>query len=122
MYMVIFGAGASFDSDPARPLDNGRGEYRPPLGDELFMNLPTCNNGMDTFQQFDALVPWLRNPDDGLSVEAKLEKLHSDNVDPGRQRQVRSIVFYLQYVVWQFQRRWWDGHHGRTNYKALIDQ
>jgi hypothetical protein len=59
MILVIFGAGASFDSVPSRPPKNYPRESlqsRPPLAAELFLDNELCNNGLGRFPQCHPII------------------------------------------------------------------
>jgi len=72
--MVIFGAGASFDSSPtygineeppgSKPEDRHNAYHRLPLAKDLFANRPLFIDILDAFPQCKAIVPRLRTPGD----------------------------------------------------------
>ena len=79
MLMVIFGAGASYDSSPDFPAPSGieviRSEpWRPPLTSELFLD---ANNKfgdiVQKYPRLQGILPFLRSPHKGRSVEQQLE-------------------------------------------------
>jgi hypothetical protein len=69
MLMVIFGAGASYDSSPIYPPDSGppwatsNDEHnafnRPPLAKDLFANRPLFLEALELFPQCKSIVPRL---------------------------------------------------------------
>ena len=77
MLMVIFGAGASYDSveavrpgaEPARILSARIDETRPPLADELFDDRPLFIDKMIKYRDCMPPIPRLRRREDGMSVE-----------------------------------------------------
>jgi hypothetical protein len=130
--MVIFGAGASYDSCPTYPPDF-KGEviggdplnkhYRPPLANELFENRPIFAEAIfNYFPQCQPIVPRLRSLR-GETLEAVLEDLQakSDSYPRGKQ-QLASVRYYLQFVIHECQTRWRGVQKGLTNYKSLLDE
>src|SRR5260370_5304529 len=87
MLMVIFGAGASFDSCPTYlpgaqvPMSGDQARlnklYRPPLANELFENRPLFAEAIDRFPECRTIVPRLRNLGE-RSLEATLEDIRSE--------------------------------------------
>jgi hypothetical protein len=88
MLMVIFGAGASFDSSSTYPLgtvppgssseDADNAYYRPPLAKELFANRPLFIDTLEFFPQCKTIVPRLRVPtviSGERSIEAILQEI-----------------------------------------------
>jgi len=76
MLMVVFGAGASYDSvEATRP---GAGTNRPPLADELFDDRPLFTHFMTMYRDCVQLIPRLRRRDAGVSVEEMLGKLYEE--------------------------------------------
>src|SRR5438105_2029867 len=65
MLMVIFGAGASYDSDPTRPSANYvlPTPHRPPLANQLFDNRPEFAHDLSYFPECIPIVPLLRHAD-----------------------------------------------------------
>jgi hypothetical protein len=123
MVMVIFGAGASFDSVPHRPPGttfSGR-EYRPPLANELFGDRPQFASAMEQFPKCLALIPHLRKA--GISVEEELEKLQTEaEEDPERHRQLAAIRYYLHFLLTDCVQIWTRTvARGVTNYRTLLD-
>ncbi len=72
MLMVIFGAGASFDSSStytigtappgASQTDRDNDYYRLPLAKDLFANRPSFIEAINAFPQCKTIVPRLRDP------------------------------------------------------------
>src|SRR3989442_13743501 len=108
MLMVIFGAGASFDSVPSRPPGAYSSlEHRLPLAADLFADRPLFADAMTRFPDFVPLVPSLRNPPDNLSLEGFLQRLQRESDEyEARYRQLAAIRFYLHYVIWECQLGW----------------
>ena len=121
--MVIFGAGASFDSVPSRPPAQYNIDSRPPLAADLFADRPLFTDAITRFPNFIPLVPRLRKPPNNLSVEGMLQLLQAEAEEyPVRHQQLAAIRFYLHYVIWQCQENWQGEALGITNYATLLDQ
>ena len=133
MLMVIFGAGASYDSvsslpppppsgfvppglPPPRPLDN---DDRPPLANELFDNRREFVSVMDKFPQCKPIISRLRSG----NVEQELEVLQEEAEEYGiRHSQLAALRFYLQSNIWGCENRWEQRvARGITNYLSLLD-
>jgi len=126
--MVIFGAGASYDSAPScRPgaeHDRITPLYRPPLANQLFADRPDFANWILRFPACQAVIPYLRQPLEGSSVEGELERLRNEALtNPKRHRQITAVQFYLQSMLWECEEKW-KGQvaKGVTNYRTLLDQ
>ncbi|HEY4848872.1 MAG TPA: SIR2 family protein [Methylocella sp.] len=129
MIMVIFGAGASYDSVPSRsPKSAMYGRQflpnRPPLASELFLDLGFFTDSLGRFPQCKPIVPYLRSIAPGETFEHVMETLQAEGeTDPERQRQMAAIRFYLHYGIWECERLWEDSTAlGITNYVTLLDQ
>lgn len=123
--MVIFGAGASYDSAPFQPP--GRASdlpERPPLADQLFDDRPVFADGVGKFPQFKPILPHLRNRPAGKSVERVLKDLQAEAYNnPQRYRHLAAIRYYLHFVIWQCELLW-NQNIARdvTNYKTFLDR
>jgi hypothetical protein len=127
MLLVIFGAGASYDSSPAYPPgssypSSSGGEDRPPLADHLFDNRLLFAVALDHYPQCHAIVPYLRHA--GVRVEQELERLTNEAIggDAERHRQLAAVRFYLRESLSLCGRHWNAVNHGITTYKTLADQ
>ncbi len=121
--MVVFGAGASYDSVPSRPPNRYTMEFRPPLSDELFADRPLFVDAVSRFERCLPIVPLLRHIADGDSLEAVLGRLQAEVGEyPERPKQLAAVRFYLHFVIWECERHWDDTAKGVTNYKSLLDQ
>jgi len=122
MILVIMGAGASFDSIPGKsvsePYDN-----RPPLADSLFEEYYLSQGTIESFGRCLAIVPFLKNTQDGKSLEQKLEE-YQQQADsyPERHKQLAGLRFYLQYMLSRIDEPWYTSYHQITNHLTLIDQ
>jgi len=129
MLLVIFGAGASFDSAPTYPPgadvlggDRLNNFHRPPLANELFENRPVFAEAITHFPACQPIVPRLRSLK-GESLEAALQDLQTKAMEyPRGLQQLAAVRYYLQYILWQCGIAWRDVAKGVTNYKTLLDQ
>jgi hypothetical protein len=126
--MVIFGAGASYDSVAARtPVAYPRYQYlgqdvfsRPPLAKELFLPEGLFADSLDYFPECRPIIPYLRAAD---NLEHTLETLQNEaEADLERLRQIAAIRYYLQNVITQCGNQWQNVARGMTNYVTLLDQ
>lgn len=126
MLLVVFGAGASYDSDPDHPPRPGYSppniEYhRPPLANSLFDNRPQFLTAMQLFPECQPLIPRLRK--EGVVVEQELAKIETEATEyPERHRQLTAIRYYLRSALLDCQNRWRGIHHGITNYATFLDE
>ena len=124
MLLVVFGAGASYDSVPHRPADPPqRQPYRPPLANQLFDDRPLFVDAMRRFPQCQPVIPDLRNVSATAGVEQVLSRFESEAEGyPERHKQLAAIKYYLHYALWECQQYWRSEHNGITCYKTLLDQ
>ncbi len=126
MLMVIFGAGASYDSMPSRPpsiYPRSAIESRPPLAEELFLDSGFFAEALSRFSDCHPIVPYLQNVPQGKTLEHTLETLRSEaKTDPTRKRQLAAVQYYLHFMLWECERHWNDVAGGITNYVTLLDQ
>jgi hypothetical protein len=116
MLLVIFGAGASYDSVSHLPPP---GSGRPPLGNKLFEDRTIFVNAMKRFPECIPLVPTLRGK--GVQVEKELARIKEQTKTyPRAFSELTAIRFYLHYALWECQRDWHRSHNGITNYAALL--
>lgn len=124
MHLVIFGAGASYDSLPSLPPTGVRDPCRPPLASELFLTgNAVVERSLSKFPQCGPIVPYLRNAELG-TVEEQLRTLQRESEsDAERRKQICAIRFYLQDVVYNFDNVWAAaGGIASTNLNVLLDQ
>jgi hypothetical protein len=124
MLMVIFGAGASYDSMPSRPAAGRRhpleDQTRPPLASELFENRGIFAAALGEFPECRAIVPWLRKPRGTL--ESELQRLQDEEQNyPARHSQLAAVRYYLQLMLWRCEQGWKNLAMGITNYASLLD-
>ena len=131
MLLVVFGAGASFDSVhdlpahqiyPAlRPsLPEGHFENdRPPLANQLFDNRTQFVSAMARFPACLPLIPMLRKP--GIVVERELARIQAQAEHyPQVYKELAAIRYYLHFAIWECQLKWQRRHSGITNYATFL--
>jgi len=130
MLMVIFGAGASFDSAQAYRLKIVGGEveddglvWRPPLADGLFSDPHSAfGTVVKRYPKIRAVLPLLRERSN-KSVEEVLESLQNEAGEyVERHRQLAAVRFYLRDLLAECTSQWQERTDGVTNYESLIDQ
>ena len=122
--VVIFGAGASFDSaHDQRPASTGDiSESRPPLANHLFHE--AYARFIDRYRSIAPAVSRLRDAvQKRRPLEPELRKLQEEaNTNPYRSTQVLGIRFYLRDLIEETTQRWLAARHGVTNYAHLVDE
>lgn len=140
MLLVIFGAGASYDSVPhlPPPVPKAGGQVqtnftpliptptapahendRPPLANQLFDGREIFVHAMDQFRDCKEIVPSLRKS--GVSVEKELAKFQQQAATfPKAHQELAAIRYYLHVALWNCQEAWMSRHHGVTNYASVI--
>src|ERR1700737_2733041 len=119
--MVIFGAGASYDSAPDRPpATHVTYAHRPPLASTLFA--PTYGDWVHRYPQSQGLMPRLRAA--SPSIEEELEKIREEaKTHPSLRRQLAAIRYYLQGVIQSTSINWYRATNGGlTNYVRLLQR
>jgi hypothetical protein len=124
MIMVVFGAGASYDSDPSHPAPRGHvdhsSEFRMPLANQLFADRRLFNLRLSSFPECFPIVPYLRS---GERIEEKLQELLDEaSNDPVRNQQLAAVRYYLQSMIRECQTEWLMQSHSITNQCTLLDQ
>lgn len=126
MLMVIFGAGASYDSVSSRPPKHYppvQLPSRPPLANELFDDRPNFRQAMQRFEECKAIIPYLQSRPPNVSVEERLESLQAEADDfPRRHQQLAAIRYYLHFMLWECEQEWKGLAGGITNYRTLLDR
>jgi hypothetical protein len=124
MLMVIFGAGASYDSAQAFRPNHTPGDevWRPPLAKDLFRNPHQAfGDIVINYPKLTHVLPYLREPSNGRSVEEVLESLQSEGQgDPERQSELASVRFYLCELLDKLSTEWLKRTDRVTNYAPLI--
>src|SRR5438128_263155 len=111
MLMVIFGAGASYDSiSSLRPAsgDPLLHPNRPPLADELFQVREPFGDALSRFPRCHPIVPYLQSIPKDSSLEHELEKINGEAVEiPDRRLpQLAAVRYYLQFIFHQLSQSW----------------
>lgn len=124
MLVVVFGAGASFDSNPAVPASTGHAD-RPPLANSLFeMDRAATREAAAAFPRAaPALMAARADVRAGGTIEATLARLQDVSEDDLEARsQLMAVRFYLQRVLTVVPDAW-DAHAVRqTTYVSMLDQ
>ena len=137
MLLVIFGAGASYDSDPSRPASQPKPSLyaqrmpiprsvpradRPPLARELFGY--RFRRLLDRYSPARVLADRLRpaeNPG-GPSIEAEFEQLQQEAIGRATvRRQLVAARYFLREAVERSCSEWMSDINGVTNYLRLVD-
>src|ERR1700732_3883357 len=113
MLMVIFGAGASFDSWPTYPpgkAPSGWETYRPPLAKDLFEDRALFSAAVEMFPQCKPVVPRFRDPDvtsGRVSIEARLQEIQVEaDTYPRALRELKAIQCYIQRAISECTSKW----------------
>lgn len=105
---MVFGAGASFDSNPAVPVTT-RHEHRPPLANALFdMDRQATRDAAAAFPcAAPALMAARADVKAGGTVEATLARHQAEaEADPRASGQLMALRFYLQRVITRVPDAW----------------
>lgn len=129
MLMVIFGAGASFDSCPTYPPgyqgavyggDASNKDFRPPLANELFENRPMFADAIQSFPQCRPVVPRLMNLGE-RSIEAVLEDIQGEaEMFPRAKQELAAVRCYLHRVMTEIENKWQGVARHVTSYLTLL--
>ena len=130
MILVIFGAGASYDSCPSFPVKGSnpgavrnQTPERPPLAAELFYNNDIFSDALREYWECNPIVPYLREISGGIPFEQALDKLQEESTtDPIRTKQLTAVRFYLKNMLYRCEGHWSGRTRGITNYLTLMDQ
>ena len=119
MLMVIFGAGASWDSFKGLPPPNVN-HVRLPLSNGLFDS--RFGDDYRLFPKCQPLIQRLQGPD--INVENVLEKFQREvSLYPTRRTQLTAVRYYLNYMLSRCQSVWTSQvTKGVTNYQTMLDQ
>jgi hypothetical protein len=121
--VVIFGAGASYDSFSSLPpetWDRPSLPDRPSLAKELFLPLQEFRGISRNYRRLQPLVPYLEATE---NVEDVLEEFRvKAETDAECRSQLLAIRYYLREVIASCQRDWTRRTYGVSNYKTLLDQ
>lgn len=124
MLVVIFGAGASFDSVNTRVTTGLEMKYRPPLAKELFDSRDTFSQVIDQYPQIRPIASNLRRSmAAGKDFEQTLEKIqerYPESVEI--KRQLGALRFYLREIIRISSNEWFSQARGVTNYTELFSE
>src|SRR5581483_3156684 len=123
--LVIFGAGATYDSVNelvnARPYRELQHRQRPPLATSLFSDRSDYQNILNIYPAVKAIVPDLRQRiADGENIEEVLQDLF-DSAKPRNVKGVAAARFYINHLIRQTTEAWASKADGMTNYSRLLD-
>lgn len=126
MLVVVFGAGASFDSNPAMPVSPARADAnRPPLANALFhMDRDATRQAAAAFPRAaPALMAARTDVKAGSTVEVTLSRLQAEaERDPVARSQLMALRFYLQRVLHRVPDAWDRQADRQTSYVSMLDQ
>lgn len=132
MLMFIFGAGASFDSDPRRRFSPDEheermqdGEWRPPLATRLFE--PSSREARECALEFSRATPLLMHLRSAAAAGDDIEEVLETYQDEKRsfsalQPQLTALRAYLSRLLTQLPDRWHEDAVGQTNYVSLLNE
>src|SRR5438046_480269 len=114
MLLVIFGAGASYDSLPRVPPQSGSVEaqnisargLRLPLANELFGSREMFLNAMSQYPEMNDIVPYLQHPRNNY-LEAELQHINDTaKTYPPNYSKLLAVRYYLQHIIRQCEETW----------------
>src|SRR5712692_9306741 len=128
--MVIFGAGASYDSlGDLPPPTRGSVEaindpqYRPPLANDLFEKRGFFDPWIQQYHECGPVVERLRRLPGDSNFERELEKLRAEAAGyPLRHVQLHAIRYYLRRIIGNCGQQVLQSWQGVTNYSTLLDR
>jgi len=123
MLMVIFGAGASYDS----LVDIGVGypdkDLSPPLANQLFGRRGVFEAAVQEYGECRPIIPQLRQLAQDTNLEKVLEGLRAEgDYDDQRHVQLHAVRYYLRNVIGVCSQLWPAETRGVTNYSNLLDR
>jgi hypothetical protein len=130
MLLVIFGAGASYDSLARIPPQSGSLEsqritvagVRLPLANELFGSRDMFLNAMARFPEMNDIVPYLQQPRNNY-LEAELQHINDTAKSyPPNYSKLLAVRYYLQYIVRQCEEAWRGVTRDQTNHAVLLGE
>lgn len=127
MLIVIFGAGASFDSVDPQDFVGIDPRFQPPLTNGLFRDVPHYNEALDLYPQFSGLISWLRRVGrENRNLEQELLSLRNraegQHADERALVQLAAIRYYLRRVLFISGELWSYMSHGATSYATLLER
>ena len=121
--MVIFGAGASYDSAASYPPTTGNPQverFRPPLARGLFEDRADFQNMLRNYAECAPILQYLRQ---AVQIESVLQEfqVQANGGDGRKARQLAAIRYFLQEMLYWCSKNWNHTTIGSTNYLALLD-
>ena len=122
--LVIFGAGASYDSNPSLPSEREANGGRPPLAKNLFDERPEFLTAIKRFSRCAPIVRPLRRVIlAGENIEGELTRLEREaSTYPERKCQLLAVQYFLREIVDYTVARWHDQMAGVSNYATISDR
>jgi hypothetical protein len=119
--MVIFGAGASYDSsDTFPPKVPESEEWRPPLADDLFQYRESFDRWVQEYRECVPIVPRLRRHA-GTTLESEMDRLRNEARHEARTAvELKAVRYYLRRILWHCGDNWRVRTNGATNYVQLL--
>src|SRR6266480_3870803 len=124
MLMVIFGAGASYDSlVDITPGANDK-ELRPPLANQLFARRSPFETVVQEYWECRPIITQLRQLAQNTNLEKVLESFRAEGEqgDDRRFVQLHAVRYYLRNVVGVCSQMWPNETRGVTNYGNLVER
>ena len=136
--LVIFGAGASFDSHPRVPPESAMTElpmpldddaagalwWRPPLANQLFHDryARVQSDYPHLLPLINRLRPTTTSGQGSWSLEGVLDRLSAEaGQTPVRHQQLLAVRFYLSHLLTKITRYWSGALFGTSNYASILD-
>lgn len=119
MFLVIVGAGASYDCSQ---LD---WHLRPHLAKDLFDDRPINLGAMQRFPVVRPIIGELRElvKEGASTIEAELARITREaEKNEARKRQLMALRFYLQYIIREVRGSVLSNHGGMTSYVPLVSE
>ena len=122
MLLVIFGAGASYDSLARVHPQSGWIESRLPLATELFSSREMFLNAMALYPELNDIVPYLQHPRNNY-LEAELQYINDTaKAYPPNYSKLLAARYYLQHIIRQCEETWRGVTRSQTNHAALLGE
>jgi hypothetical protein len=122
MMLIIVGAGASYDSVPARPIEVNSG-FRPPLANQLFDARDYFLAEQRLLSPVLQVAAQLGSRQKDQSVEDVLEIFSAQQKDyPQRLIQLAATRYYLQAIITISDSQWVGNAPVSTNMHTLVDR
>ena len=124
--MVIFGAGASYDSCSSYQIGNEADTTRVtstrlPLANELFQHRDIFSGVLNGLPDVRPFVARLANGGGQQSVEEALQELWGETKYERRSRQFMALRYYIRDIIRLSEARWLERWRSRLNHNTLIN-